>query len=62
MACDGNHRWPRLPDSRMVGHQGRREVWTCNNCLATKVVIETWQPDGSMRSAETVAEPADART
>lgn len=51
------HRFPRMYDSRLISGWGRREIWTCNDCLATKVIIETDQPDGSVSRVEQVIEP-----
>lgn len=54
--CD-KHTWPRLNHSEIIQAAGRRTITTCNNCLATKVMIETEQPDGSIDKVETIVEP-----
>lgn len=60
MSCK-EHMWPRSgPDSILVGGKGRREVTTCNNCLATKVVITHYNFDGSDHTkVDVVVEPPE---
>lgn len=57
-SCDGKHFWPRQCDSRTSSGYGDREVWTCNNCLATKVIITTHQKDNTVDTVEQIVEPA----
>jgi len=56
--CDGKHQWPRQYETRTSAGDGDREIWTCNACLATKVVITTYQPDDKVDRVEQVVEPA----
>ncbi len=60
MTCTEHH-WPHSgPDTIQVRSYGWREVWTCNNCLATKVIIETYASaeDGTLLPpVEIVVEP-----
>lgn len=62
MSCK-EHMWSRSgPDSIIVSGKGRREVTTCNNCLATKVVITHYNFDfdgGDYAKVEVVVEPPE---
>jgi hypothetical protein len=52
--CCATHRWANC-ESRLLAFSGTRELYSCKDCLACKVVITT--PEGK---TETVAEPCDA--
>ena len=51
------HRWPRQFDSRLVRAGGAREIWTCNDCLATKIVFRIDQADGGVVWEAVIAQP-----
>lgn len=42
---------------RSIINTGTREIFTCNNCLAMKVVIKTLQKDLTYVESETIVEP-----
>lgn len=62
VTCKGKpeHRFPRLSDSRLSGGDGARTIFTCNDCMATRVVIEKWMPDGSTLTVDTIVEPPES--
>lgn len=59
-SCEGQHIWPRASnyESKTIGWFGRKWIYTCNECFAVKVIIETDQEDGSVDRVEQVVEPA----
>lgn len=55
--CNQQHKWGRDKWSKTVTGWWVRDIWTCNNCMAMKVIITTLQEDGIDTVYEQVVEP-----
>lgn len=54
-----DHRWQRAFDIRTSAHNGRRDEYSCNDCLAIKIVFSIWKGDEEIpATSEFVVEPA----
>ena len=52
------HKWPRGFDSKLTTTYGSREIHTCNDCLAIKIVFYIFQKDGSYKEETHIVEPS----
>lgn len=52
-----DHRWGRTFAHRTSAHNGQREEWECNDCLAIKVVFKIHKDNDVTLTLEQIVEP-----
>ncbi len=55
--CNKLHKWGREMWAKTSTGWWTRTIWTCNNCMAMKVIVQTLQEDGVETSYEQIVEP-----